>query len=45
MGTSPGAYELNKECASTSDLITCTRTTAHNLLMRKSTGTDVLFQF
>jgi len=25
MGTSSGSYELNHECASTSDLITCTR--------------------
>jgi len=34
MGTSLGVYELNHECASTSDLITRTRT-----------STDVLFRF
>jgi len=31
MGTSLGAYKLNQECASTSDLITCTRTSTHIL--------------
>jgi len=31
MGTILGAYELNHECASTSDLITRTRTSTHNL--------------
>jgi len=28
MGTSLGVYELKQECASTSDLITCTRTSS-----------------
>jgi len=32
MGTSLGAYELYQECASTSDLFTCTRTSTHGLL-------------
>jgi len=30
MGTSLGGYELNQECASTSDLITRTRTSTHS---------------
>jgi len=45
MGTSSGAYEFNHECASTSDLITRTRTSTHYVLMRKNTGTNVLFRF
>jgi len=32
MGTSLVAYELNRECASTSGLITLTRTSTHGLL-------------
>jgi len=32
MGTSLGVYELNHKCATTSDLITHTRTCTHNLL-------------
>ena len=39
MGTSSGAYILNHECASTSYLITSTRTSAHNLLPRENSGT------
>jgi len=34
MGTSLDAYELNHECASMSDLITCTRTSTHYLWLR-----------
>jgi len=34
MGTSSDAYELNHECAITSDLITRTRTSTHNLFSR-----------
>jgi len=30
MGTSSDGYELNHECASTSDLITSTRTSTHS---------------
>jgi len=34
MGTSSGAYELNHEFAGTSDIITRTRTSTHNLFPR-----------
>jgi len=34
MGTSLGANELNHECTSTIDLITRTRTSTHNLILR-----------
>jgi len=34
MRTSSDAYELNQECASSSDLITRTRMSTHNLLTR-----------
>ena len=34
MGTSSGAYELNHEFSGMSDLITRTRASTHNVLMR-----------
>jgi len=36
MGTSSGAYELNHECASKSDLITRTKTSTHSLVPDKT---------